>query len=94
MQSRALVTVVHGYGDRGMSDAMIRGVVSREIRMIQAQRDLMRRRQNDVLAAKIAEANEKYAIRPEWKIRRAIESMVGFVILLAQDIRDRRGAGR
>lgn len=92
--SRALVTVVRSHGDAMISDAIVRGVVSREMRMIQAQRDLMRCRQRDDVAAKIALANELYAIEPESQMRRAFESAMGLLVVLAQWRRENRNACR
>ena len=92
--SRALVTVVRSHGDAMISDAIISGVVSKEMRMIQAQRDLMRCRQRDDVAAKIALANELYAIEPESQMRRTFESAMGLIVMLAQWCRENRNACR
>lgn len=90
--SRAMVTVVRSSGDAALSDAIIRGVVSREIRIMQAQRDLMRCRQHDDVAAKIADRNELYAIEPETRIQRAFESAMGLIVMLVEWCRENRYA--
>ena len=82
MSQRALVTVVRGYGDYKVSDAIMRGVVSREIRMMQAERDMLRRRKKQDIQIKIAEANERYAIRPMNPLRRAMEQAIGLIVEL------------
>lgn len=84
MEQRGLVTIVRGYGDRQISDAIIRGTVSREIRLMQAQRDLLRRRRRDDIAVKIAIANELYAPRHESRLRRMFETVIGTFVLLTE----------
>ena len=92
--SRAVVTVVRSHGDAAISDAIVRGVVSKEMRIIQTQRDLMRCRQRDDVTAKIALANELYAIEPESQMRRTFESAMGLIVMLAQWRREHRNACR
>jgi len=94
MSQRALVTVVHSHGDMTISDAIIRGVVAKEIRKIQAERDLMRLRQRDDIAVKIAAANERYAIKPESRIRRAFETVLALGVLLYEYYRGDRNVYR
>lgn len=82
MSQRAMVTVVRGYGDPGISDAIMRGVVSREIRLMQAERDMLRKRKKEDIQMKIAIANERYAIKPENPIRRMMEQAIAFLVEL------------
>lgn len=82
MSQRAMVTVVRGYGDSGISDAIMRGVVSREIRLMQAERDMLRKRKKEDIQMKIAIANERYAIKPENPIRRMMEQAIAFLVEL------------
>ena len=84
MSQRAMVTVVRGYGDSGIFDAIMQGVVSREIRLMQAERDMLRKRKKEDIQMKIAMANERYAIRPENPVRRMIEQAIGFLVELYQ----------
>lgn len=82
MERKGLVTIVRGYGDQQISDAIIRGAVSREIRLMQAQRDLLCRRRRDDIAVKIAIANELYTPQHESSFKRILETVIGTFILL------------
>ena len=84
MSQRAMVTVLRSYGDRGISDAIMRGVVSREIKMMQAERDMLRKRRKEDIQAKIDAANARYAIRPENPLKKGLEQIIGLIILLYQ----------
>ena len=90
MSQRALVTVVRSRGDVAISDAIIRGVVSREIRLMQAERDMLRQKRRDDLPAKIAEARARYAIKPENPVRRAFEQCMALITLLTEWHRDQK----
>lgn len=92
-QRRALVSVIRHAGDENISRAIIYGTVSREIRMMQAERDLLACRRRDDVAQKIAEARVKYAIRRESPILTAYCRVAAFFILLAQWIREDDHAG-
>lgn len=87
---RALVVVTRAYGDPGVSEAIIRGTVGREMRMIQAERDLLRKRQNRENREKIVQMREKYAIKPVGKFRRRIEQVIGLVVMLIEWRKEQR----
>lgn len=87
---RALVVVTKAYGDPQVSDAIIRGTVSKEMKMIQAQRDLMIWRRNEEMPAKIEEARAKYAPKPQSKFRTVFEQIIGTLVLIDQWRKEQR----
>lgn len=84
MSQRALVTVVRSTGSPAVANAIITGVVSREIRMMQAERDLLRRYRHEDIQRKIEEANRRYAPPHESRIQRAFETVMGLAVALGE----------
>lgn len=94
--TRAVVSVIRHAGDESIAHAIICGTVSREIRMMQAERDLLARRRREDTTRKIAEAREKYAVRRENPVIRAYCCAAAFFILLREEAAraGRRGMDR
>lgn len=85
---RAVVTFVRAYGDADIADAVIRGVVSDEIKHIQAKRDYLERKEHERLVRRMAEAKKKYSIPQLSRSQRIMEQILGVIALLFDDWRD------
>ena len=87
---RALVVVTKSYGNPEISEAIIRGTVSREMKMIQAERDLMRWCRSREQEAKIEATRAKYAPKHQSKLRTALEQVIGTMVLISQWRKEQR----
>lgn len=85
---RAVVTFVRAYGDANISDAIIRGVVSDEIKQIQAKRDYLEQKEHERLLRRMAEAKKKYTVLPPSRAQRIVEQILGIIALLFDDWSD------
>ena len=87
---RAVVTVIKRYGDEYISDSIITGMVSDEIKRIQAENYFMRKRLNDMYKDDLIEASFAYNIKPSTGMKRFMERLVGLVVLLNEERRQNR----
>lgn len=83
---RGLVTVIHSYGDEDVSDAIVRGIVSAEMRRMQDDLDFARWCLNKRRSEKIS-SRFVYDVRPSRGVVRFYEQLVGLLILIADERR-------
>lgn len=90
---RGLVTVIRSYGDENVSDAIVHGVVSAEMKRMQDERDFAKWCVNNYKRQRV-EGEFCYDVSPTKGIVRFLEQVVGVIVLLNEERRAAHAGNR